>query len=64
MTAPSLRTNAEKSGLRNKKAGIKRFTAAEVRLGDLEIKLAIKLGDGDLTLGVRRAVVFASMRQF
>jgi hypothetical protein len=34
-----------------------------VPLDDLEIKLAVKLGDGDLTLGIRRAVVFASMRQ-
>ena len=64
MTAPSPRTNNEKSGLRKKNAGVKRLTAVEVRLDDLEIKLAIKLGDSDLTLGIHRAVVFASMRQF
>jgi hypothetical protein len=35
----------------------------EVSLDGLEIKMALILGDGDLTLGIRRAVVFASMRQ-
>ena len=43
-------------------ASIKHLRRVKVPLDDLEIKLAVKLGDGDLTLGIRRAVVFASMR--
>jgi hypothetical protein len=35
----------------------------EVSLDSLELELALRLGDGDLTLGIRRAIVFASMRQ-
>jgi hypothetical protein len=36
----------------------------EVPLDGLEVELAHRLGGGDLTLGIRRAVVFASMREF
>jgi hypothetical protein len=36
----------------------------EVALDRIELKLALNLGDGDLTLGIRRAVVLAGMRQF
>ena len=36
----------------------------EVSLDSLEIEMALKLGEGDLTLGIRRAVVLAGMRQF
>jgi hypothetical protein len=50
------RTGADRS--------IKRLTYIEVSLDDLEIRMALKLGDGDLKLGIRRAVVFASMRPF
>jgi hypothetical protein len=35
----------------------------EVSLDSLEIDLALRLGDGDLRLGIRRAIIFASMRQ-
>jgi hypothetical protein len=36
----------------------------EVSLDGLELELALSLGAGDLTLGIRRAIVLASMRQF
>jgi hypothetical protein len=48
----------------DKKSTLQSLRHIEVSLDDLEIKLAVKLGDGDLTLGIRRAVVIASMRQF
>jgi hypothetical protein len=35
-----------------------------VTLDGLEAELALRLGDGDLTLGIRRAIVLASMHQF
>jgi hypothetical protein len=35
---------------------------ATVSLDHLEIELALKLGDGDLGRGIRRAVVIASLR--
>lgn len=34
-----------------------------VALDRLEVELALRLGDGDLTLGVRRAVALASIRE-
>lgn len=64
MDRPSLRTNKKKSSHSGKKASVSPLTHVEVPLDDLEMKLAVKLGDGDLTLGIRRAVVFVSMRQF
>lgn len=33
-----------------------------VSLDLFETELALELGDGDLALGIRRAVIFASMR--
>jgi hypothetical protein len=36
----------------------------EVSLDSLEVELALSLGDGDLKLGIRRAIVLARMRQF
>jgi hypothetical protein len=35
-----------------------------VSLDGFKTQLAIELGDGDLSLGIRRAVIFASMRPF
>jgi hypothetical protein len=35
----------------------------EVSLDRLEMALALRLGKGDLKLGIRRAIVFAGMRQ-
>ena len=35
----------------------------EVSLDSATIKMAVKLGDGDLSLGIRRAVVLATMRR-
>jgi hypothetical protein len=39
------------------------FARFEISLDGIETKMARNLGDGDLTLGIRRAVVIASMRQ-
>jgi hypothetical protein len=56
---------------RNKpfRAGSKRSSAqplkrVEVALDGIEVKLALILGDGDVKLGLRRAVVLAVMRHF
>jgi hypothetical protein len=54
----------KKFSVGNKKSTLQPLKHIEVSLDDLEIRLAAKLGDGDLTLGIRRAVVIASMRQF
>jgi hypothetical protein len=35
----------------------------EVSLDGATIKMAVKLGEGDLSLGIRRAVVLATMRR-
>ena len=35
----------------------------EVSLDGATIKMAVKLGDGDLSLGIRRAVILATMRR-
>ena len=35
----------------------------EISLDGATIKMAVKLGDGDLSLGIRRAVVLATMRR-
>ena len=34
----------------------------KVALDDIEAEIAIKLGDGDLCLGIRRAVILAGLR--
>lgn len=60
----SLTINKKKSGRRGKKVSIQSLKRLEVSLDGLEIKMALKLGDGDLSLGIRRAVIFASMGQF
>jgi hypothetical protein len=53
----------KKSCGEGKKSNVKPLKHIEVSLDSLEIELALRLGDGDLTLGIRRAIIFASMRQ-
>jgi hypothetical protein len=47
-----------------KESKVQPLKRIEVSLDGLEVELALRLGDGDLTLGIRRAIVLASMRQF
>lgn len=54
----------KKSSPRGKKVAVQPLKLLEVSLDSLEIEMALKLGDGDLSLGIRRAVVLAGMRQF
>ena len=63
MSSHSLRTERKKFAPRPKSAAAKQLKNVEVRLDKLEIKLAVKLGDGDLILGIRRAVILAGMHQ-
>lgn len=63
--------SSSKSGRRNKqfsdrskKSNAPSLKHVEVALDRIEVKLALILGDGDSTLGIRRAVVLAVMRQF
>ena len=53
-----------KSNRKGKKASVQPPKHLEVSLDALEFKMALKLGNGDLSLGIRRAVVLASIRQF
>jgi hypothetical protein len=53
----------KKSRAGGKKSNAQPLKHVEVELTALEIELALRLGDGDLTLGIRRAIIFASMRQ-
>jgi hypothetical protein len=53
----------KESGAGGKKSNARRLKHVEVSLSGLEVELALRLGDGDLTLGIRRAIIFASMRQ-
>jgi hypothetical protein len=52
-----------KSGAGGKKSNAQALKHVDVSLSRLEIELALRLGDGDLTLGIRRAIIFASTRQ-
>jgi hypothetical protein len=56
-------TRKKKSCGGAKKSNIKLLKHIEVSLDGLEVELALRLGDGDLRLGIRRAIIFASMRQ-
>jgi hypothetical protein len=40
------------------------LTRHNVRLDGATIKMALKLGEGDVSLGIRRAVALASLRKF
>ena len=57
------RRNKQFSGS-GRKSNAQPLKHVEVALDRIELKLALILGDGDLTLGIRRAVVLAVMRQF
>jgi hypothetical protein len=56
-------TKKKKSCGRGKKSAVPPLKHIEVLLDRLEVELALELGDGDLTLGIRRAIIFASTRQ-
>jgi hypothetical protein len=53
----------KKSGAGGKKSNAQPLKHVDVSLSRLEIELALRLGDGDLMLGIRRAIILASMRQ-
>jgi hypothetical protein len=61
---PLVTRKKKKSGGGGKKSNVQPLKHIEVSLDSLEVELALRLGDGDLTLGIRRAIVLASMRQF
>ena len=61
--SPLVTTKKKKSCAGGKKSSAKPLKHVEVSLDGLEVELALRLGDGDLTLGIRRAIVLASMRQ-
>ena len=46
-----------------KKSKVQPLKQIEVSLDGLEVELALRLGEGDLRLGIRRAIVLASIRQ-
>jgi hypothetical protein len=54
------RSNSRRKREKIPAQSLKRY---KVSLDELEIKLALELGDGDLALGIRRAIVLAAMRQ-
>ena len=56
--------NKKNESSAGKKSNVEPLKPIKVSLDGLEVKLALRLGDGDLTLGIRRAVVLAGMRQF
>jgi CheY-like chemotaxis protein len=62
--SPLVRRKKKKSCGGGKKSKVQTLTRIEVSLDGLEVELALGLGDGDLTLGIRRAIIFASMRQW
>jgi hypothetical protein len=47
---------------RRKQGRLQSFKKFDVCLDEFETKLALELGEGDLRLGIRRAVVLASIR--
>jgi hypothetical protein len=57
-------TRKRKSIPEGKKSNAQPLKHIEVLLDGATVKMALKLGDGDLSLGIRRAVVLASIRQF
>ena len=46
-----------------KKRRVQPLKRLSVSLDGATVKMALNLGDGDLSLGIRRAVVLASLRQ-
>lgn len=61
---PLVTREKKRSSSGGKKSNVQPLKHIDVSLDGLEVKLALILGDGDLTLGIRRAVVLASMRRF
>jgi hypothetical protein len=61
---PMETTKKKKSIREGRKSNGKPLKHIEVLLDGATVKMALKLGDGDLSLGIRRAVVLAGMRQF
>ena len=47
---------------KRKQGNLQALKLFDVSLDEFETKLALELGDGDMCLGIRRAVVLASMR--
>jgi hypothetical protein len=60
--SPLVTRKKKKSGGGCKTSSVQPLKHIEVSLDGLEIELALRLGDGDLTLGIRRAVVLTGMR--
>jgi hypothetical protein len=61
--SPLVTRKKKKSCRGGKKSAIQPLKHIEVSLDRLEVELALRLGDGDLALGIRRAIIFASIRQ-
>src|SRR5688500_16281281 len=55
-------TTKKKSSRVGKKSSFQPLKHVEVSLDGATVKMAIQLGGGDLSLGLRRAVVIASLR--
>jgi len=56
-------TKKKKSNRVGKKSSGKSLKEIVVSLDDATVKMALKLGDGDLSLGIRRAVALISLRE-
>jgi hypothetical protein len=54
---------AKKSSRVGKKYSVRPLKHVDVSLDGATVKMALKLGGGDLSLGIRRAVILAAMRQ-
>jgi hypothetical protein len=52
------------SSREGKKCSVQLLKKLSVSLDGATVKMALNLGDGDLSLGIRRAVALASLRQF
>jgi hypothetical protein len=61
---PLVTRKKKNSGGGGEKSNVQPLKHFEVSLDGLEVELALRLGDGDLTLGIRRCIVLATMRQF
>ena len=61
---PLVTRKKKRSSGGGKKPNVQPLKHIYVSLDGLEVKLALILGDGDLKLGIRRAVVLAGMRRF
>jgi hypothetical protein len=52
--SPLVTRKKKKSGGKGKKSNVQTLKHIEVSLDSLEVELALRLSDGDLTLGIRR----------